>query len=127
MAASFAGFALWALARRAKASKRDASALATKRDSLASAAAMARSPREFTYKELSAATRGFDASRVIGNGAFGVVYKGIVPDTGAMVAVKRCTNANADGAQARSEFLSELSIIAGLRHRNLLRLQGWCY
>ena len=88
---------------------------------------MARSPREFSYKELSAATRGFDASRVIGNGAFGVVYKGIVPDTGAMVAVKRCTNANADGAQARAEFLSELSIIAGLRHRNLLRLQGWCY
>uniref|UniRef100_A0ACD5ZMD8 Uncharacterized protein n=1 Tax=Avena sativa TaxID=4498 RepID=A0ACD5ZMD8_AVESA len=127
VAASFAGFALWALARRSKARKRDASALATKRDSLASAAAMARSPREFTYKELSAATRGFDASRVIGNGAFGVVYKGIVPDTGAMVAVKRCTNANADGAQARAEFLSELSIIAGLRHRNLLRLQGWCY
>uniref|UniRef100_A0A452XU80 non-specific serine/threonine protein kinase n=1 Tax=Aegilops tauschii subsp. strangulata TaxID=200361 RepID=A0A452XU80_AEGTS len=107
--------------------KRDAVAVATKRDNVASAAAMARSPREFSYKELSAATRGFDASRVIGNGAFGVVYKGIVPDTGAMVAVKRCTNANADGAQARAEFLSELSIIAGLRHRNLLRLQGWCY
>ncbi|KAF6987883.1 hypothetical protein CFC21_005478 [Triticum aestivum] len=127
VAASFAGFALWALARRAKARKRDAMAVATKRDNVASAAAMARSPREFSYKELSAATRGFDASRVIGNGAFGVVYKGIVPDTGAMVAVKRCTNANADGAQARAEFLSELSIIAGLRHRNLLRLQGWCY
>lgn len=44
---------------------------------------MTRSPREFTYKELSAATRGFDPSRVIRNGAFGVVY------TGAMVAVKR--------------------------------------
>lgn len=99
--------------------------------SLASAAAMARSPREFTYKELSAATRGFDASRVIGHGAFGVVYKGIVPDTGAMVAVKRCTatatTASANNAEARSEFLSELSIIAGLRHRNLLRLQGWCH
>ncbi|XP_047043047.1 L-type lectin-domain containing receptor kinase VIII.1-like [Lolium rigidum] len=59
--------------------------------------------------------------------------------------VKRCTNApdspRRSGAssshgsvptaepseQARAEFLSELSIIAGLRHRNLLRLQGWCY
>ncbi|KAG8084494.1 hypothetical protein GUJ93_ZPchr0010g7779 [Zizania palustris] len=128
VAVSFAGFALWALARRAKARKRTALASAAdKRDSLASAAAFARSPREFTYKELSAATRGFDASRVIGNGAFGTVYRGIIPDTGAMVAVKRCTNASADGAKARSEFLSELSIIAGLRHRNLLRLQGWCY
>jgi hypothetical protein len=61
--------------------------MATKRDSLASAVAMARSPREFTYKELSIATRGFDASRVIGNDEFGVVYKGIVPDTGATMAV----------------------------------------
>ncbi|KAF8758193.1 hypothetical protein HU200_010630 [Digitaria exilis] len=136
VAASFAGFALWALARRARARKRTAasSAVATttrRRDSssLASAAALARSPREFSYKELSAATRGFDSTRVIGNGAFGTVYKGIIPDTGAMVAVKRCTKANAtaDAEQARSEFLSELSIIAGLRHRNLLRLQGWCY
>ncbi|TVU18100.1 hypothetical protein EJB05_34170, partial [Eragrostis curvula] len=134
VAASFAGFALWALARRAKTRKRAlAVSSAQKRrgggDSVASAAALARSPREFSYKELSAATRGFDASRVIGNGAFGTVYKGIVPDTGAMVAVKRCTNntTNGGGDQARSEFLSELSIIAGLRHRNLLRLQGWCY
>ncbi|OQU77305.1 L-type lectin-domain containing receptor kinase VIII.2 [Sorghum bicolor] len=140
VAASFAGVALWALARRARARKRGQTAVAvatSKRDSgVASAAALARSPREFSYKELSAATRGFDASRVIGNGAFGTVYKGIVPDTGAMVAVKRCTNARGGGGngnassgeqQARSEFLSELSIIAGLRHRNLLRLQGWCY
>ncbi|CAL5097186.1 unnamed protein product [Urochloa decumbens] len=137
VAASFAGFALWALARRARARRRtalSAAASTSRRDrdgSLASAAALARSPREFSYKELSAATRGFDASRVIGNGAFGTVYKGIIPDTGAMVAVKRCTNGNASGNgggdQARSEFLSELSIIAGLRHRNLLRLQGWCY
>jgi hypothetical protein len=50
VAVSFVGFALWALARRAKARRRDATALAMKRDSLASAAAMAtmaRSPREF--------------------------------------------------------------------------------
>ncbi|CAN6331266.1 unnamed protein product [Urochloa humidicola] len=135
VAASFAGFALWALTRRARARRRTALAAVDRSTSrrrdggIASAAALARSPREFSYKELSAATRGFDASRVIGNGAFGTVYKGIIPDTGAMVAVKRCTNGgNAGGGeQARSEFLSELSIIAGLRHRNLLRLQGWCY
>jgi hypothetical protein len=69
-------------------------------------------PREFNYKKVSAATRGFDASRVIENGAFGIVCKGIVLYTAAMVVVKRCTNANAnaDGAQARAEFLSELCI-----------------
>ncbi|KAK3140852.1 hypothetical protein QOZ80_5AG0406700 [Eleusine coracana subsp. coracana] len=134
VAASFAGLALWALARRRRRKRAVSAAAATKHGnngSSSSLAALARSPREFSYKELSAATRGFDASRVIGTGAFGTVYKGIVPDTGAMVAVKRCTNHNANSnnnqEEARSEFLSELSIIAGLRHRNLLRLQGWCH
>ncbi|GJM94458.1 hypothetical protein PR202_ga11102 [Eleusine coracana subsp. coracana] len=96
VAASFAGLALWALARRRRRKRAvSAAAAATKHGnngSSSSLAALARSPREFSYKELSAATRGFDASRVIGTGAFGTVYKGIVPDTGAMVAVKRCTN-----------------------------------
>uniref|UniRef100_A0A0D9WC94 non-specific serine/threonine protein kinase n=1 Tax=Leersia perrieri TaxID=77586 RepID=A0A0D9WC94_9ORYZ len=131
VAASFAGLALWALSRRAARARRRTTAtatLGTTAAAMTSSSAMmpgaVATPREFTYKELSAATRGFDASRVIGNGAFGTVYKGIIPDTGAMVAVKRCTQTAA--ANARSEFLSELSIIAGLRHRNLLRLQGWC-
>ena len=52
---SCAGGRAWAATMgkqgRAKARRRDASALATKRDGLASAAAMARSPREFTYKD----------------------------------------------------------------------------
>lgn len=48
------------------------------------------------------------------------------------MAVKRCTKRGGGGsggratAQGREEFLSELSIIASLRHRNLVRLQGWC-
>ncbi|PWZ16161.1 putative serine/threonine-protein kinase PBL26 [Zea mays] len=48
VAASFAGVALWALARRARARKRQAAlAVGTKRDSsVASAAALARSPRD---------------------------------------------------------------------------------
>uniref|UniRef100_A0A803NET6 non-specific serine/threonine protein kinase n=1 Tax=Chenopodium quinoa TaxID=63459 RepID=A0A803NET6_CHEQI len=46
-------------------------------------------PKEFSYKELKIATKGFDSSRVIGHGAFGTVYKGILPETGHVVAVKR--------------------------------------
>ncbi|KAK9158276.1 hypothetical protein Scep_004850 [Stephania cephalantha] len=83
-----------------------------------------RSPKEFSYRELKSATKGFDSGRVIGHGAFGTVYKGIFPSTGAIVAVKRCSH---NGEQGKTEFLSELSIIATLRHRNLLRLQGWCH
>ncbi|MBA0625263.1 hypothetical protein Godav_010482 [Gossypium davidsonii] len=80
-------------------------------------------PKEFRYKELKAATRCFDANRIIGHGAFGTVYKGILPDNGDIVAVKRCSHTS----QGKNEFLSELSIIGTLRHRNLVRLQGWCH
>ncbi|XP_024985126.1 L-type lectin-domain containing receptor kinase VIII.1 isoform X2 [Cynara cardunculus var. scolymus] len=83
-----------------------------------------KTPKEFSYKELRLATNCFDPTRVIGNGAFGTVYKGILSDSGDVVAVKRCSHSDDQG---KAEFLSELSIIGTLRHRNLLRLQGWCH
>uniref|UniRef100_A0A3Q7HY71 non-specific serine/threonine protein kinase n=1 Tax=Solanum lycopersicum TaxID=4081 RepID=A0A3Q7HY71_SOLLC len=80
-------------------------------------------PKEFSYKELKIATKGFDSTRIIGHGAFGTVYKGILSETGDIVAVKRCSH----NGQGKAEFFSELSIIGTLRHRNLVRLQGWCH
>lgn len=80
-------------------------------------------PKEFSYKDLKLATKYFNASRIIGHGAFGTVYKGILPETGDIIAVKRCSHSG----QGKAEFLSELSIIGTLRHRNLVRLQGWCH
>ncbi|KAG2611763.1 hypothetical protein PVAP13_4KG139655 [Panicum virgatum] len=80
-------------------------------------------PRKFSYKELSAATRGFHASRVVGKGAFGTVYKAAMPGAATTTyAVKRSTQAH----QSRSEFVAELSVIACLRHKNLVQLEGWC-
>ncbi|KAI4310723.1 hypothetical protein MLD38_035678 [Melastoma candidum] len=80
-------------------------------------------PREFSFRELKSATKCFNANKIIGHGAFGTVYKGILPSSGDIVAVKRCSH----NSQGKEEFLSELSIIGTLRHRNLLRLQGWCH
>ncbi|CAL9056896.1 unnamed protein product [Musa banksii] len=119
--AAVAGLGFWVFTRRTKSPK--------KWEHLAATSEIVNTPREFSYRELVVATRGFDSSRIIGHGAFGTVYKGIIPETGAMVAVKRCIQNGSDsgGQQARAEFLSELSIIAGLRHRNLVRLQGWCH
>ncbi|KAE8777280.1 putative L-type lectin-domain containing receptor kinase S.7 [Hordeum vulgare] len=79
-------------------------------------------PRKFSHKELSVATRGFHASRVIGRGAFGTVYKAAMPGAATTYAVKRSTQAH----QSRSEFVAELSVIACLRHKNLVQLEGWC-
>ncbi|KAL6987419.1 L-type lectin-domain containing receptor kinase VIII.1 [Sarracenia purpurea var. burkii] len=90
-------------------------------DSLASE--IVQTPKEFSYKDLKLATKCFNSSRIIGHGAFGTVYKGILRSTGDIVAVKRCSHSG----QGKAEFLSELSIIGTLRHRNLVRLQGFCH
>ncbi|KAH7546941.1 hypothetical protein FEM48_Zijuj01G0254100 [Ziziphus jujuba var. spinosa] len=46
-------------------------------------------PREFTYRELKLATKGFHSSRIIGHGAFGTVYKAFFLRSGTIAAVKR--------------------------------------
>lgn len=79
-------------------------------------------PKEFSYKELKVATKGFHSSRIIGQGSFGTVYKALFLPSGTIAAVKRSRHSH-DG---KTEFLAELSIIAGLRHKNLVQLQGWC-
>ncbi|CAL5052442.1 unnamed protein product [Urochloa decumbens] len=84
-------------------------------------------PRKFSYKELSAATRGFHASRVVGKGAFGTVYKAAMPgSTGVAVAMTYAVKRSTQAHQSRTEFVAELSVIACLRHKNLVQLEGWC-
>ncbi|KAK7386011.1 hypothetical protein VNO78_32053 [Psophocarpus tetragonolobus] len=79
-------------------------------------------PRAFPYKDLNSATRAFHPSRIVGHGSFGTVYKAFFLSSGTIAAVKRSRHSH----QGKTEFLAELSIIAGLRHKNLVQLQGWC-
>jgi serine/threonine protein kinase len=51
------------------------------------------------------------------------VYKGVLPKTGALVAVKKVSN---DSKQGEREFLAEVQIISQLRHRNIVELMGFC-
>jgi hypothetical protein len=80
-------------------------------------------PRRFSYKELSTATKSFSPKEMLGRGGFGCVYKGVLRDTGALVAVKKIAE---DSQQGGREFFAEVSIISRVRHRNLVQLQGWC-
>ncbi|KAM6569037.1 hypothetical protein CsatB_017022 [Cannabis sativa] len=113
--ALLAGVLIWAYSKKTKQLKKSSDS--------SFASEIIRMPKEFTYKQLRVATKCFNANRIIGHGAFGTVYKGILPDTGDIIAVKRCSHSG----QGKEEFLSELSIIGTLRHRNLVRLQGWCH
>ncbi|KAG0453133.1 hypothetical protein HPP92_025797 [Vanilla planifolia] len=73
----------------------------------------------FTYKELSAATRGF--SEKVGHGGFGAVFRGTLPES-TPVAVKRLDRP--DGGDR--EFRAEVRTIGSVQHVNLVRLRGFC-
>ncbi|XP_030551472.1 putative serine/threonine-protein kinase isoform X2 [Rhodamnia argentea] len=75
--------------------------------------------RQFTMQELELATRQFDESNLIGHGSFGSVYKGLLRD-GTVVAIKRRTGV------LQPEFVTEVSYLSEIRHRNLVTLLGYC-
>nr|UDL18216.1 G-type S receptor-like kinase NIP43 [Astragalus sinicus] len=77
-------------------------------------------PTRFDYEELEEATDNFKT--LIGSGAFGHVYKGVLPDK-TVVAVKKLVNI---GIQGKKDFCTEISIIGNIRHVNLVRLKGFC-
>ncbi|KAH9313769.1 hypothetical protein KI387_022396, partial [Taxus chinensis] len=83
---------------------------------------LAPGPRRFMYSELNAATKGFCDK--LGQGGFGGVYYGELIGTKQPVAVKRVARGSHQG---KKEYISEIVIISRLRHRNLVRLVGWCH
>lgn len=74
----------------------------------------------FTYKQLQKATNDF--TKIIGKGAFGAVYKAMLPDT-SVVAVKVLLT---HSKQGEKEFQNEVMLLGRLHHRNLLNLVGYC-
>jgi serine/threonine protein kinase len=71
---------------------------------------------------LRAATGDFDDSNKLGEGGFGAVYRGVLPD-GEEVAVKRLSRSSTQGVE---ELKNELALVAKLKHKNLVRLVGVC-
>ncbi|XP_038898779.1 PR5-like receptor kinase [Benincasa hispida] len=80
------------------------------------------SPIRFTAQQLNAFTSNY--STRLGSGGFGDVYKGQFPN-GLKIAVKILKrNSN---KKAENQFMAEIETIGRTRHRNLLRLYGFCY
>ncbi|KAI4338347.1 hypothetical protein L6164_016686 [Bauhinia variegata] len=80
-------------------------------------------PRIFSYAELFIGSNGFSEDEVLGSGGFGRVYKAVLPSDGTVVAVKCLAE---KGRQFEKTFAAELAAVAHLRHKNLVRLRGWC-
>ncbi|KAJ8630976.1 hypothetical protein MRB53_024299 [Persea americana] len=76
----------------------------------------------YTLRELEASTNGFADENVIGEGGYGIVYKGVLEDN-TQVAVKNLLN---NRGQAEKEFKVEVETIGRVRHKNLVRLLGYC-
>lgn len=85
----------------------------------------------FTYAELHACTANFSRANYLGCGGFGPVYRGAVaedlrPGLRAQdVAIKYLDLEG--GTQGHKEWLAEVFFLGQLRHKNLVKLIGYCY
>ncbi|XP_057545173.1 probable LRR receptor-like serine/threonine-protein kinase RFK1 isoform X3 [Amaranthus tricolor] len=76
----------------------------------------------YTLEQIKTATNNFNPSNKIGEGGFGPVYKGLLPN-GIRIAVKQLSSKSKQG---NHEFLNEIGMITCLQHPNLVRLLGFC-
>ncbi|KAK6152140.1 hypothetical protein DH2020_014775 [Rehmannia glutinosa] len=83
----------------------------------------------FTYEEMKLATKHFRPDQVLGEGGFGIVYKGVIDDNvrpgykTTKVAIKEL---DPEGLQGDREWLAEVNYLGQLRHPNLVKLIGYC-
>ncbi|OAY24618.1 putative receptor-like protein kinase At4g00960 [Manihot esculenta] len=77
---------------------------------------------QFDIEAIRVATNNFCDDNKLGEGGFGTVYKGRLPD-GPDIAVKRWSR---NSKQGDIEFKNEVLLVAMLQHRNLVRLLGFC-
>ncbi|KAF7803234.1 putative LRR receptor-like serine/threonine-protein kinase RFK1 [Senna tora] len=76
----------------------------------------------YSLEQMRAATNDFCFANKIGEGGFGPVYKGQLPD-GTVIAVKQLSSMSRQGNR---EFLNEIGLISCVQHPNLVKLYGSC-
>lgn len=79
--------------------------------------------RRFEYRDLATATKNFSDDNKLGEGAFGVVYRGFLKQLDREVAVKKIVNELNVG---HKDFFTEVITISEARHKNLVKFYGWC-
>ncbi|CAL5397136.1 unnamed protein product [Camellia sinensis] len=75
------------------------------------------------YNDIVKATKDFDATYCIGKGGYGTVYKAKLPSAN-IVAVKKLHSLSEKAD--RKGFLNEVRALTEIRHRNIVKLLGFC-
>ncbi|CAM0901610.1 unnamed protein product [Alopecurus aequalis] len=79
---------------------------------------------QFKFEILNQITNNFSKDRVIGSGAYGVVYKGVM-DNGQEIAVKKLIDMPLDHDNEKF-FHDECINLLRVQHKNIVRLVGYC-
>ncbi|CAH9075598.1 unnamed protein product [Cuscuta epithymum] len=77
--------------------------------------------RKYSIEDIESATENFSASRKIGEGGYGPVYRAHLDHTEVAIKVLR-----PDAAQGRSQFQQEVEVLSCIRHPNMVLLLGAC-
>ncbi|RHN78466.1 putative protein kinase RLK-Pelle-LRR-XI-1 family [Medicago truncatula] len=80
---------------------------------------------KMVYENIIEATEDFDNKHLIGVGGHGNVYKAELP-TGQVVAVKKLHSLQNEEMPNRKAFTNEIHALTEIRHRNIVRLYGFC-
>ncbi|KAM3737668.1 hypothetical protein ACB098_09G073900 [Castanea mollissima] len=76
-----------------------------------------------SYVELLKATNRFSKNNLMGLSSFGSIYKGVLSENGAIVAIKLL---NLQQQEASISFINECNALRNIRHRNLLKIISAC-
>ncbi|KAK9715712.1 hypothetical protein RND81_06G184500 [Saponaria officinalis] len=77
--------------------------------------------RKYTPDEIKVATDCFSENKIIGEGGYGKVYRGVLDHTPVAIKVLQ-----GDATHKKEEFLKEVEILSQLHHPNIVLLLGVC-
>ncbi|XP_022149946.1 probable serine/threonine-protein kinase PBL17 isoform X2 [Momordica charantia] len=83
----------------------------------------------FSFEEMKLATKNFRPDLILGEGGFGVVYKGVIDENvrpGFEIMQVAIKELNREGFQGDREWLAEVNYLGHLSHPNLVKLIGYC-